>query len=89
MADKRLVITDVDPGSPDFGGFEAVDPKTATAIPIPAFKMGRVTPPAGTMVGEGFINISAQHCGCLGRFGWVPIVPGSLVVYDTDADVIA
>ena len=35
MADKRLVITDMDPTSPDYGAFEAIDPKSATAFPIP------------------------------------------------------
>ena len=89
MADKRLVVTDVDPASPSFGGMEAVDPKSATALPIPAFRMGAVTPAAGTLVGEGFINTSAKTAAVWDGSSWVPIVPGTLVVYDTDAQVIA
>ena len=89
MADKRLVITDMDPTSPDYGAFEAVDPRNATALPIPAFRMGAATPAAGTMAGEGFINTSANTASVWDGNSWVPIVPGSLVVYQTDAAVIA
>ena len=89
MADKRLVVTDVDPASPDFGGMEAVDPKTATALPIPAFRMGVAMPAAGTLVGEGFIDTSSKTAAVWDGSTWVPIVPGTLVVYDTDALVIA
>ena len=89
MADKRLVITDVDPGSPGYGTMEAVDATVATGIAVPSFNMGVVNPPAGTVVGEGFINTVAKTAAVWDGSTWIPIVPGALVVYDTDAEVIA
>ena len=89
MADKRLVVTDVDVNSADYGSLLAVAPGTATALPIPAFRMGTVTPAAGTMAGEGFINTVSRTAAVWDGTNWVPIVPGALIIYPTDVDVIA
>ena len=89
MADKRLVVTDVDPNSSEFGAMLALAPGQATALPIPAFRTGASTPAVGTLVGEGFINTSANTAMVWDGSSWVPIVPGTLVVYANDAQVIA
>ena len=89
MTDKRLVVVDVDQGSSEFGSLEAIDPGSATALPIPAFRMGTAMPPAGTIMGEGFINTTANTAAVWDGSTWIPVVPGALVVYATDADVIA
>ena len=56
MADKRLVVTDVDPNSNEFGAMLARAPGSATALPIPAFRYGAVQPAAGTVAGEGLLT---------------------------------
>jgi hypothetical protein len=67
----------------------ALAPGQATALPIPAFRTGASTPPTGTIVGEGFINTSSHSAMVWDGTQWSPIVQGALVVYATDADVIA
>ena len=89
MADKRLVVTDVDPNSSEYGAMLAIAPGSATALAIPAFRTGASTPPAGSVVGEGFINLTTRSAMVWDGAQWSPIVAGALIVYPTDADVIA
>jgi hypothetical protein len=88
VSDLRLVTTDVDPNSPEYGSIRAVAPGSATALPIPSFRIGASTPAAGTIVGEGFINSTTRSAMVWDGTQWAPIVAGALVVYPTDADVI-
>ena len=89
MSDLRLVVTDVDPNSQEFGSLRAVAPGSATALPIPSFRMGAITPAAGTMAGEGFINTVTGAASVWDGNQWNAIVQGALLSYPTDADVIA
>jgi len=67
----------------------ALDPKNATAIGLPAFAIGNALPAAGQVVGEGFL-VSPTKTGYLwDGTRWVAIVPSALLNYATDALVLA
>ena len=68
---------------------EALDPKNATGIGLPAFAIGNSLPAAGQVVGEGFLVAPTKTGYLWDGTRWVPIVPSALLNYATDALVLA
>jgi hypothetical protein len=64
MPDRRLVVSDIDPASADFGKLFGLDATGATGVPIPAFRFGAAKPLVGTERGEAFYELNT-------RKGWV------------------
>ena len=64
MADRRLVVTDTDPTSTDYGKLFAVDGSSAHGVAIPTFRLVNSRPLSGTEKGESIYDVTSRQ-------GWV------------------
>lgn len=83
---RALVVYESNPGSN--GKMFALDPADATGIPIPAFRSVANVPIAGTLVGEAVLDSSSNQTYVWDGLKWRPIVPPSIVTYNTDTDIL-
>lgn len=89
MTARRFVIVEADQTVPEYGAQYALDPASASAIPIPAFKAGPALPASALMDGEGFFNTATKQAYIWNQGSWVPVSPSTIVAYTDDAAVLA
>ena len=66
-----------------------IDPRNATGIPIPAFKVVAALPAVGTALGEAYLVTTSKTAFVWDGAAWEPIVPSVLVTYPDDATLLA
>jgi hypothetical protein len=66
-----------------------LDPVRATGVGLPAFKSGPVTPAAGLVNGEAFLNTTSGTAFVWNGNRWNPIVPSAIISYPDDTAVLA
>ena len=88
MPDRRLVVTDADAGSADYGQMFALAPGNATGIAIPAFKTGNSRPAVGTILGEGFYDKTTRQGYVWDGAQWRDIAANPILQFATDADLL-
>jgi len=86
---RRLVAIEDDNAHADAGKLFAVDPDSATGVPIPCWRIGSSRPAAGTVVGEAFLDTSTNTGWVWTANGYSPIVQSSILSYADDVAVFA
>ena len=88
MADRRLVVTDSDPASPEYGRLFALAPNTASAVGIPAFRFGLTKPAVGSELGEAFYETTTRRGWVWDGSGWREIAASPVVTFATEAAML-
>lgn len=88
MADRRLVVTDADSTSADYGRMFALAPGNATGVAIPAFKIGTSRPAVGTTTGEGFYDSTTRQGYVWDGSTWKDIAANPILQFATDTDLL-
>ena len=88
MADRRLVVTDSDPASPEYGRLFALAPNTASAVGIPAFRFGPTKPAVGSELGEAFYETTTRRGWVWDGSGWREIAASPVVTFATEAAML-
>jgi hypothetical protein len=88
MADRRLVVTDSDPASPDYGQLFALAPNTASAVGIPAFQFGPTKPLVGSELGEAFYETTTRRGWVWDGSGWREIAASPVISFASEAAML-
>jgi len=89
MPDYRLLFTDLDATSTNYGAPMVLSPGTASGVPIPAMQVGNTLPAAGTQVGQAFYLLGARQGYAWTGSNWQPLSSTPLVTYTTEAGLLA
>ena len=89
MADRRLVVAEVDSGDAHYGEMFVVSPNRATGVNIPAFKTGAVRPTVGSTVGEAFYESNTSKGWVWDGATWKEIAASPIQSFRTEADLRA
>jgi hypothetical protein len=89
MADRRLVVTDADSTSADYGKMFALDSSHASAVALPAFKIATTLPAVGTTVGEAIFNSTDSNTYVWTGSAWTKMTPSPIRTYPTDTQLLA
>ena len=89
MSRRQLVVYEADPAAPGGGRMYGLDPNNATAIGIPAFSSGPVTPTVGTVTGEAFLNTTSGQAVVWNGARWNAIVPTTIASYPSDSAILS
>ena len=89
MTDRKLVVYENDPTTPEGGRLIAIDVGAATGFPIPAFRPTTGIPATGTLLGEGIYDKSTGFSYIWDGTNWKNVVPPSIVSFPTETALLA
>ena len=81
MADRRLVVTDTDSASTDYGKLFALDASSAHGVAIPTFRVEQTLPPSGTEKGESVYELTSRRGWVWDGTSWKAIAPSPMLTF--------